>query len=225
MAEFNCLTLNDVNYVEIEMNNETVRTEAGAMRYYQGDIEMESKAPGIGGIFKAAATGESIMKPTYTGTGKLVLEPALHDFYPLELDGSTALILDRGAYWCSDAGVEVEASMNKLGAGLLSGEGLVQTKVSGNGTVVIAAPGPLEAVDLNDEKLVVDGTFAVARTESLNFTVQKSSKSLIGSFTSGEGLVNVFEGTGRVFLAPIPNKNVVLGDVVTSAVMSIPRGG
>ena len=31
-----------LNYVEINLRNEAVRTEAGAMRYYQGPIEMKS---------------------------------------------------------------------------------------------------------------------------------------------------------------------------------------
>ncbi len=80
MAEFRILSKNNVNYVEIIMNKETVRTESGAMRYYQGQISMESKAPSIGGFFKAQFTGETVFKPTYTGTGKLVLEPSLFDY-------------------------------------------------------------------------------------------------------------------------------------------------
>ena len=38
---------------------------------------------------------------------------------------------------------------------------------------------------------------------SLDFTVERSGKSLIGSAASGEGLVNVYRGTGKVLLAPV----------------------
>ncbi len=62
--------------------------------------------------------------------------------------------------------------------------------------VVVACPGPIEVIELENEKLVVDGNFAVARSESLEFSVQKASRSIIGSFTSGEGLVTVLEGSG-----------------------------
>lgn len=48
-----------------------------------------------------------------------------------------------------------------------------------------------------------DGNFAVAWSGTLNFTVEKSSKTLIGSGLSGEGLVNVYRGTGKVLLAPV----------------------
>ena len=50
--------------------------------------------------------------------------------------------------------------------------------------------------------LRVDGNFAVLRSASLQFTVERSAKSLLGSAVSGEGLVNVYRGTGSVWLAP-----------------------
>mgnify|MGYP001247319094 CR=1 FL=1 len=217
MAEFHILTKEGVNYVEVLMNNETVRTESGAMRYVLGRIEMQSKAPSVGGFLKAAFTGESVFRPTYTGTGKLVLEPTLMSFYQLDLMNDK-LVLDRGAYWCSDGNIEVSAIANKVGAAVLSGEGMFQTTVAGTGKVLICIPGPVEIIDLNNDRLVVDGTFAVARSASLNFKVEKSTKSLFGTMTSGEGLVNVFEGTGRVWLCPVPNLYVMLQNMIVSCI-------
>ena len=43
---------------------------------------------------------------------------------------------------------------------------------------------------------------ALAWSPSLNFTVERSGKSLIGSAASGEGLVNVYRGTGSVLMSP-----------------------
>ena len=51
--------------------------------------------------------------------------------------------------------------------------------------------------------LKIDGNMAIAWSGSLNFTVERSGKTLIGSAASGEGLVNVFRGTGRVLMAPV----------------------
>ena len=34
-------------------------------------------------------------------------------------------------------------------------------------------------------------------------SVERAGKSLIGSATSGEGLVNVYRGTGKVLMAPV----------------------
>ena len=40
------------------------------------------------------------------------------------------------------------------------------------------------------------------RSSTLDFTVERSAKTLMGSAVSGEGLVNVYRGTGQVWLAP-----------------------
>ena len=44
---------------------------------------------------------------------------------------------------------------------------------------------------------------AIACSVSLNYKEERSGKSLIGSAASGEGLVNVYRGTGKVLLAPV----------------------
>ena len=35
-----------------------------------------------------------------------------------------------------------------------------------------------------------------------DFTVERSSKSLLGSMVNGEGLVNIYRGTGKILMAP-----------------------
>ena len=44
---------------------------------------------------------------------------------------------------------------------------------------------------------------AIAWSGSLDFTVERSGKTLAGSAVSGEGLVNVYRGTGKVLMAPV----------------------
>lgn len=217
MATFEIKSREGVQWVEVILNNETVRTEAGAMRSIQGGIQMESKAAGgggLGGLLKAAVTGESLFRPHYQGTGKLMLEPTLTSFFALQLQGEE-YILDRGAYWASDGSVEVTARRNQAMTALTSGEGLFQTSVKGHGTVIVQTPGPIEVLDLQNGRLVVDGPYAVARSASLNYRMEKSTKSLIGSMTSGEGLVNVIEGSGRVYLSQVPNLYVMLQDMMS----------
>ena len=58
-------------------------------------------------------------------------------------------------------------------------------------------------ITLQNDVLKVDGNFAICWSGSLDFTVERSGKSLIGSAASGEGLVNVYRGTGKVLLAPV----------------------
>jgi uncharacterized protein (AIM24 family) len=215
MAQFELLSREGVNWVEIILNNEMVRTESGAMRYIRGNIQMESKAPGVGGFLKSMVTQESAFKPTYTGNGKLVLEPTIYSFFELNLNGET-MVLDRGAYWASESTIEVSAQANKAATSLLGGEGWFQTTVKGVGKVIICIPGPVETLQLNNERLVVDGSFAVARSASLNYKVERSTRSMFGAMTSGEGIVNVFEGSGVVHLCPVPNVHVMLAGMIAS---------
>ncbi|GAB1538682.1 hypothetical protein NUACC21_13450 [Scytonema sp. NUACC21] len=216
MASYEMIEKEGLRLVKVVLQNETVRTESGALYYMLGNITMQSKAPSAGGFLKSLATGENIFRPTYTGTGELYLEPSLSGFHVMELNG-TEWILDSGAYWASDGTVEVGVERNKLISGLIGGEGLFQTKVKGRGKVVMMAQGPVETIQLQNDRLVVDGNFAIARTTTLNYRVEKATKSILGSMTSGEFLVNTFEGTGTVLLAPVPYWQVKLLRDITAA--------
>ncbi|MDU0893992.1 MAG: AIM24 family protein, partial [Anaerococcus sp.] len=76
----------------------------------------------------------------------------------------------------------------------------------GQGIVALESPvarNELIEVELEDDELRIDGSFAVAWSSSLKFTVERTTKSLIGSAASGEGLVNVYRGSGKVLMAPV----------------------
>lgn len=49
----------------------------------------------------------------------------------------------------------------------------------------------------------IDGDMAIAWSNTLKFTVERTTGTLAGSVASGEKLVNVYRGTGRVLVAPI----------------------
>lgn len=61
----------------------------------------------------------------------------------------------------------------------------------------------LVEINLQNDTLKVDGNFVVAWSSSLQFTTERSTKTLIGSAVSGEGLVNVFRGTGKLWMMPV----------------------
>lgn len=70
---------------------------------------------------------------------------------------------------------------------------------------VLESPVPRDELiefNLQDDEVKIDGNMAIAWSNSLKFTVERSSKSLMGSAVSGEGLVNVYRGTGRILMAP-----------------------
>ena len=88
---------------------------------------------------------------------------------------------------------------------IAGGEGIFQQSIKGPGLCILECAVPMceiDIIELNNDTLKVDGNFAVLRTGNINFTVERSAKTLVGSAVSGEGLVNVYRGTGQVWLAP-----------------------
>lgn len=61
----------------------------------------------------------------------------------------------------------------------------------------------LVVIDLQNDMVKIDGNMAIAWSSGLQFTTERSGKSLLGSAASGEGLVNVYRGTGRIWMAPV----------------------
>lgn len=191
------------------INNDAVRIEAGAMSYFQGPLEMVSGVTvgnAIGKMLKGKLTGESVAQPVYRGNGMLVLEPSFRHFIPFTLDAGETVIVDKGMFYLTSESVKVQAAIQKnLSSGLLGNEGWFQIALTGPGVVILECDVPIceiDIINLNNDVLKVDGSFAVLRSGNLEFSVERSAKTLIGSAVSGEGLVNVYRGTGQVWLAP-----------------------
>jgi uncharacterized protein (AIM24 family) len=198
--------------LRLRLTNDAVRTEPGALQFLKGNLTMESSTGGEGGLagfakaaLTAARTNESIFKPQYRGSGEIYLEPTFGHYWMMQMNGET-LYADQGLFCCSEDSIKVEAhKVESFSARVAGGEGRYQTKVSGTGIVVFKIPVPqaeIVALDLTGDTVQVDGSFALLRTEGVHFSVEKASTSLLGAVTSGEGLLQTFRGTGRVWIAP-----------------------
>jgi uncharacterized protein (AIM24 family) len=214
-VKFEVVEKETLKFLKAEFENSAVRYESGGMYYMQGNLELEANLPTAGGFIKSMVTRESVVKPVIRGSGTVWFEPSFGNFTIMEL-GSEEWILDKGAYYASEMGIDISSFTNKSISGLFSGEGFFQTKVSGTGKVVILSNGPLETIELNNGKLVVDGSFAVARQASVQLTVSKANKGIFGSMISGEGFVNTFTGTGKVLIAPAANKYITMINYLSS---------
>ncbi|WP_406670740.1 AIM24 family protein [Methanolobus sp. ZRKC4] len=194
--------------VKVTLNDSGVIVEPGALYFHKGNIACESNIGGVGGLAKKMLhnklTNESTFKPRYTGTGEVFLEPGFSHFLIVKLDNGS-VIVDKGIFYCCEDTLEVGvASQKNISAGLFGGDWF-QTRISGTGICVLESPVPMNEIlkcNLNNERLQVDGNFALLRSDSVNFSVERSSKGIAGSMTSGEGRLQTFEGTGIVWLAP-----------------------
>ena len=201
--------------VEITLNGSgTVKTQAGAMQMMIGNVEMETgvkSAKGfLGSMVKAAATNETAVKPEYSGCGQVILEPTYKHIILQDVSdwGAGGMVIEDGMFLASEGSVvhKVIENTQSLGTALLSNEGLYNLCFTGSGVVALESYVPLDELieyELDNDVLKVDGSMAVCWSGSLKFSIEKATKGLLGSMASGEGLVNVYRGTGKVWVSPV----------------------
>ena len=197
---------------DLSKANGGITLQAGAMQWTVGNVNATTGIKGVGDLLGKAmrgkVTGESAIKPEYTGNGTLVLEPTYRHILLVDLqDWNGSIVLDDGLFLACESTLKHKAVMrSNFSSAVAGGEGLFNLGVSGSGILCLESVCPREElveITLQDDILKVDGNMAIAWSGSLNFTVERSGKSLMGSAVSGEGLVNVFRGTGKVLLSPV----------------------
>ena len=198
--------------IDIDKDHSAV-IQAGAMQWMGGNVRATSGIKGIGDFLgkaiKGAVTKETTVKPEYVGEGCLVLEPTYKYIILADVGkwGSDGMTIEDGMFLACDANVKSNVVARKnLSSAVLGGEGLFNLSLQGNGVAALESNVPeneLIEVILENDELKIDGNLAVCWSSNLEFTVERSTKTLVGSAVSGEGLVNVYRGTGRVLMCPV----------------------
>lgn len=187
--------------------------QAGAMQWMGGNVQATSGVKGLGDLFgkaiKGAVTKETAVKPEYIGEGFLVLEPTYKYIILQDVSkwGSVGMTIEDGMFLACDANVKRNIVARKtLSSAVLGGEGLFNMSLQGNGVIALESNVPedeLIEIELENDELKIDGNLAVCWSSNLDFTVERTTKTLVGSAVSGEGLVNVYRGSGRVLMSPV----------------------
>ena len=200
--------------IVIELDKEhSAIIQAGAMQWMGGNVQATSGVKGIGDFLgkalKGAVTKETAVKPEYVGEGCLVLEPTYKYIILADIGkwGPAGMTIEDGMFLACDANVKSKVVARKnLSSAVLGSEGLFNLSLQGNGVAALESNVPedeLIEVILENDELKIDGNLAVCWSSNLEFTVERSTKTLVGSAVSGEGLVNVYRGTGRVLMCPV----------------------
>ena len=136
----------------------------------------------------------------------MMLEPTYRHIILMDVSEWGTVVLDDGLFLaCEDTLQQKTVARSNLSSAVLGNEGLFNLSLMGNGIAVLESPVPKEELiefNLENDVVKIDGNMAIAWSGSLDFTVEKSGKSLLGSAVSGEGLVNVYRGTGKILMAP-----------------------
>lgn len=198
--------------VEISLGmGQQMKIERGAMVYMQ-DVELQgtsnSSSKGLGGFLKAAArsvvSGESVFITQAKGTSanaRLGIAPGVPGFVAKLEVGSRQYRLNTGAFLACDDSVAYNVIAQKnVGKAFFGGTGgFFIMETTGSGDLLVNAFGALVSLDVTpDRPLTIDNEHVVAWDSTLDYEIRVAS-GIIG-FTSGEGLVNEFHGSGKVLI-------------------------
>ncbi|MDY6305411.1 MAG: TIGR00266 family protein [Oribacterium sp.] len=199
--------------IEIYLNTgEKAKIENGAMVYMQ-DVAIEGKTNsngkgGLGGLLKAAAravvSGESMFITEARGTaqdGRIGIAPSIPGVIAKLSVGSAQYRLNTGAFLACDDSVSYNVvSQKDLGKALFGGTGgFFIMETIGTGDMLINAFGDIVELEVTPDKpLSVDNENVIAWDRNLDYQIKVASGTF--GFTSGEGLVNEFHGSGKVLI-------------------------
>jgi uncharacterized protein (TIGR00266 family) len=218
----------DIQFVEIELDpHETVIAEAGAMVYMEQGISFEVKMgdgstpnQGLMGKLLSAGsriiTGESLFITHFTNQGNGKSRVAFAAPYPgtiIPVDLSqvrNSLIVQKDGFLCAALGTKLTITLNqKIGSGLLGGEGFILQKLEGDGKAFVHAGGTVIERQLNNETLRIDTGCVVAFETTLDFDIEATG-SLKSMVFGGEGLfLATMRGTGKVWLQSMPIRKLI----------------
>ncbi|MCL2011257.1 MAG: TIGR00266 family protein [Cystobacterineae bacterium] len=200
--------------VEVTLaNGEEIQIERGCMVYHSGGISLEGKmnsgkgGGGLGGFVRAAARSMVSKESMFITRAKALSDGAKIALAPsapgaireLQL-GQQQWRINDGAFLACDAGVSYEMKRQSAGKALFGGTGgFFIMETTGTGSMLINSYGDILEIQMDGSApLTVDNTHVVAWTTTLNYEIKVASG--IFGFTTGEGLVNEFNGRGTLFI-------------------------
>lgn len=190
---------------------ETMKDESGSMAFMTSNVKMDTNTGG--GLLKGlgrALGGDSIFLNFFTAEsdneqiGFAARCPG--KILPIRLNGANSIIGQKSSLLATEKDVEIDMFLRKkVGAGLLSGEGFILQKFTGNGMVFLEIDGDVIEKDLQaGEKLLVDSGHIAAMEETVDIDIQrvKGAKNML---FGGEGLfLTTLTGPGRVWIQTLP---------------------
>jgi uncharacterized protein (TIGR00266 family) len=186
---------------------EQMRTEKGSMVWMSPNMQMHTEGGGsIDKAFGRAFSGESMFQNIYTaenGPGMIAFAASFPgEVHALTIDPDHPMVVQKSGFLASEMGVSLSVFWNhRTVGGLLSGEGIIMQKLSGNGVAFVEIDGAIVQYQLQEgQQMIVDtGNLAMCdATVTIEATTVKGFKN---KMLGGEGFFNtVVTGPGRIWL-------------------------
>lgn len=184
---------------------EAVKAESGAMLAMSDGVRIEAGMQGglMRSLRRGVLGGESFFMTTFTapeGGGWVDVAPNLPgDVAVLDVTPDMPLIVDRGSYLASEAGIEVDSKWKGFKS-LFGGEGGFMVHAAGVGKMLVSSYGAVDRTEIAaGERLIIDTGHMVAFPDSIEWKMRRAADGkTITSLKSGELFVFEFTGPGTV---------------------------
>ena len=190
---------------------ESMYSESGGMAWMSDNIKMDTNVKGgfLKGI-RRKLTGETFFLTNFTctkGNGTITFAS---DFpgkiIPIKFEKGKELICQKDAFMCAQQGVNLDMYIReRIGAGLLGGEGFILQKVSGDGIAFFEIAGEVIQYTLEkDQMLRVDTGYIAMYEPTVDYSIERTGG--VGNILfGGEGLFfATLKGPGKVWLQTMP---------------------
>ena len=188
----------------------------GALIAMNDSLDMAATVTGglLQGFLRMWSTGDTFFRQHFTaarGRGDLLLSPChAGDIKVLEV-GTRHYSLNDGVFLAAESTVTLTPRPRSLPKGIFGGGGFFVTETSGGGHLAVNARGGIFEVEVKPgSDMIVDEQHLVAWELGLTQQFRLGSRQqctmagrLIGSQTSGEGVLSHFSGRGRLVLSSL----------------------
>jgi uncharacterized protein (AIM24 family) len=206
MATFDVEKTEGMRWVRVDLDDDDVRAERGALNHMQGAITMDVPLPSLKAWWVSLFSDESLLRPRYSGTGSVYLDSTLGGYHLLNVTRGERWVLDTKCFWASDGEISLSVFRERVWTSYWADQGLLwyKTALKGEGQVMLAVDGPVQEVTLDNDRLVADGPFVIARTQGISLRIKRPARSLLSFWLSGQKRAFVYEGTGKLLLCTTP---------------------
>lgn len=185
--------------IKVILKNSTIKIQNEILSYMKGDIEIKDKKIKSSSITRRLlGVGEKSGKISLSGTGEVYFKPSFKYFSLIELNDEEIVVNEDIFYICEDS-----IKINIEDGEKLLDKDKLQIKLRGSGIVILLMQVPEDEIircKLFNDKLIVDGEFAVLRSGSIDVSVE--SININHSDISETEYLYVYEGIGEVWILP-----------------------
>ncbi|MDR1016250.1 MAG: TIGR00266 family protein [Coriobacteriales bacterium] len=197
---------------------ETTYIAHGSMIFMQGGLslnaKLNAKGNGLGklasAIGRSITSGESVFitEVVSQSGGQMAIAPATPGAIQVLEVGQVQYRLNDRSFLAMDPTVGYSLKHQSLGKAFFGGQGgfFVMT-TEGCGRILVNAFGSIAEVTLDDaQDFTIDNNHVVAWDAALDYRIELQS-GFLGSIGTGEGLVNHFSGSGKIYIQTLNLKD------------------